>query len=73
MLMSRNSQSIQAYRHEMKNFKDKIIDNELGYDQIKNLCKPFISYLSFDKVQNDTSGRRRLEYLNYSLNKELKK
>ncbi|SCO66704.1 Plasmodium vivax Vir protein, putative [Plasmodium vivax] len=165
MLMDRNSQSIQAYRHEMKNFKDEIIDKELSfiknscgadsqesifgidekalhtlineqlkdvkktdvsfrnkhlvnydifwdldsyqkyethalkekndysdasenyckpektntgedYDTIKDLCKLFISYflyLSFDNVQNDPGGRRHLGYLNYWLNKELKK
>ncbi|GAB69416.1 hypothetical protein PCYB_001640 [Plasmodium cynomolgi strain B] len=44
-----------------------------GYDKIKDLCKLFISYLSFDNVQNDPSGNRRLGYLNYWLNKELKK
>ncbi|SCO66702.1 Plasmodium vivax Vir protein, putative [Plasmodium vivax] len=165
MLMDPNSQSIQAYRHEMENFKAKIIDKDLDfiknscdtylqksmfrinkktlhtlineqlkdvkktdvsfrnkhlvnydifwdldsyqkyetyarkknngysaaseyyckpdkinaaedYENIKDLCKLFISYflyMSYNNDQNVPSGKRHLGYMNYWLNKELKK
>ncbi|KMZ81206.1 hypothetical protein PVIIG_02688 [Plasmodium vivax India VII] len=56
--------------------KPEKANGEENYNKIKDLCKPFISYflyLTFKSVQNYHSGRRYLGYMNYWLNKELKK